>query len=711
MVSTAVTHVDVKYLENELKTRDRGIPIQYVTNHHHLAVESEAGDGAKCLASRRTTANAIVTFAARETSEMPRDCVARVHQAALRNHQIKHSCKILEDVEFLVTSGKVFARHRSTLEPFDPFNLSANKSHTANPPPLAFHNPPLPLNARQLEELLKLIGPEICLSLPWLRVPFSPQKVFADQEMLTNGVLTPSPPNLNLRTLISHQKGTQEFLASHSEQNNPMVYLNSYRRAPSVSIVKAHQGLFLFPLNDLTEMHIYLTSTVPLSVPILDLTVYQDYNVSIPVFDPIKPIRDNMICLERSLSNACLLDLNWGRNDHLMYDAVFWKKKVEKANSIKTLCSLLIDLVDACCLRAFVPHWYKVKESNLSPDGGSGRLLPFRDSKEMFSTLSEEWSPKQESIRRKWERCKGNEIRRLLNVLLVDIFSCNGPPVGKRGKKRKARDDSNNVTSYSTSSEKDSTISKDASNSLSALAYTDKQVSLFDASKEPLINESSSCKNGSCDGPRVDNSRVDISANSQGNGAAAESYGPSWSQDGALLFKPEPIVNDSMEVNNSDLIPSPSSTPEVRNRKSRGCGKCDACLQEDCRECNNCLDMKKYGGPNKIRQKCIRREDCRVNPASESKSSLLSAKSKSSKKKNLPRRESLASSTSRRRSEQINVLRQKIESLLGITEMKTGKIERAIVELTLDALEKLMTEDETTAVYWAIAGKLAISIP
>ena len=59
----------------------------------------------------------------------------------------------------------------------------------------------------------------------------------------------------------------------------------------------------------------------------------------------------------------------------------------------------------------------------------------------------------------------------------------------------------------------------------------------------------------------------------------------------------------------------------------------------------------------------------------------------------------------------MNVLRQKIESLLGITEMKTGKIERAIVELTLDALEKLLTEDETTAVYWAIAGKLAISIP
>lgn len=80
-----------------------------------------------------------------------------------------------------------------------------------------------------------------------------------------------------------------------------------------------------------------------------------------------------------------------------------------------------------------------------------------------------------------------------------------------------------------------------------------------------------------------------------------------------------------------------------------------------------------------------------------------------SKKKNLPRRESLALSTSRRRSERVNVLRQEIKDLMGITETKTDKVEKAIVELKLDTLEKLLKDDDTPAAYWAIAGKLAFS--
>ena len=244
VVSTVVTHVDVKYLENELKTRDRGVPVQYVTDQHHLALGIEMGDaGTKYLASRRTAANSIVTFAARETPGMYREGEAPlVHQAEFRNHSIKHSCRVLGDVEFLVTTGKVFARYRSTLQPFDPFNLSVKQSHTANPPPFALHKPPLPLNARQLQELLKIMGPEICLALPWLRIPFSPQKVFADQEMITNGEIPSLSPNFTqeyLGALISHQNETKECIASYSEQNNPMLYLNSYRRAPLILIVQA----------------------------------------------------------------------------------------------------------------------------------------------------------------------------------------------------------------------------------------------------------------------------------------------------------------------------------------------------------------------------------------------------------------------------------------------------------------------------------------
>uniref|UniRef100_UPI003AACA0C0 CXXC-type zinc finger protein 1-like n=1 Tax=Centroberyx gerrardi TaxID=166262 RepID=UPI003AACA0C0 len=47
-------------------------------------------------------------------------------------------------------------------------------------------------------------------------------------------------------------------------------------------------------------------------------------------------------------------------------------------------------------------------------------------------------------------------------------------------------------------------------------------------------------------------------------------------------------------------------------RSARMCGECDACLRtEDCSLCDFCKDMKKFGGPNKIRQKCRLRQ-CEV---------------------------------------------------------------------------------------------------
>uniref|UniRef100_A0A7N8XSA3 CXXC-type zinc finger protein 1 n=1 Tax=Mastacembelus armatus TaxID=205130 RepID=A0A7N8XSA3_9TELE len=64
-----------------------------------------------------------------------------------------------------------------------------------------------------------------------------------------------------------------------------------------------------------------------------------------------------------------------------------------------------------------------------------------------------------------------------------------------------------------------------------------------------------------------------------------------------------------------------STTPQPRidrrrgsqiKRSARMCGECDACLRtEDCAQCDFCKDMKKFGGPNKIRQKCRLRQ-CEV---------------------------------------------------------------------------------------------------
>ena len=47
-------------------------------------------------------------------------------------------------------------------------------------------------------------------------------------------------------------------------------------------------------------------------------------------------------------------------------------------------------------------------------------------------------------------------------------------------------------------------------------------------------------------------------------------------------------------------------------RSARMCGECEACLRtEDCSLCDFCKDMKKFGGPNRIRQKCRLRQ-CEV---------------------------------------------------------------------------------------------------
>ncbi|XP_056107447.1 CXXC-type zinc finger protein 1b isoform X1 [Rhinichthys klamathensis goyatoka] len=66
-----------------------------------------------------------------------------------------------------------------------------------------------------------------------------------------------------------------------------------------------------------------------------------------------------------------------------------------------------------------------------------------------------------------------------------------------------------------------------------------------------------------------------------------------------------------------------SSTPEYKTDKRRGskvsvssvkrsarmCGECEPCTRnEDCGQCDFCKDMKKFGGPNKIRQKCRLRQ-------------------------------------------------------------------------------------------------------
>lgn len=68
------------------------------------------------------------------------------------------------------------------------------------------------------------------------------------------------------------------------------------------------------------------------------------------------------------------------------------------------------------------------------------------------------------------------------------------------------------------------------------------------------------------------------------------------------------------------------STAGARRRRTR-CRKCEACLRTECGECHFCKDMKKFGGPGRMKQSCIMRQCIAVSvpgPAARLQSPLLS---------------------------------------------------------------------------------------
>ena len=51
---------------------------------------------------------------------------------------------------------------------------------------------------------------------------------------------------------------------------------------------------------------------------------------------------------------------------------------------------------------------------------------------------------------------------------------------------------------------------------------------------------------------------------------------------------------------------------DAKKRKRALCGNCTGCLNrdktQDCRQCRNCLDQKRYGGPGRLKKACIKRQ-------------------------------------------------------------------------------------------------------
>ncbi|KAK2909075.1 hypothetical protein Q8A67_004912 [Cirrhinus molitorella] len=72
---------------------------------------------------------------------------------------------------------------------------------------------------------------------------------------------------------------------------------------------------------------------------------------------------------------------------------------------------------------------------------------------------------------------------------------------------------------------------------------------------------------------------------------------------------PPPVIRPKLA--NTTIIPrpvKPASNMSVLRRRRVRCKRCEACLRTECGDCNFCRDMKKFGGPGKLKQTCVLRQ-------------------------------------------------------------------------------------------------------
>ena len=203
-------------------------------------------------------------------------------------------CRIPSNVKFLVVAGNIFTRYHTTPVPFTLLLLKDNNKYeavsivlTLPPKPatpvtakerkavlLTFKIPPKPpvqLPTQQLKTLLELLGPRICVALPWLRILFSTQIVFAvksdtvvkkkvavketaasdinvssSRTRDTATIEAPSDAYDYLKSLTAHHTIASKNLTNvvNVEIKNPLLYTNAYRHAPSMYTIQSHHEFF-----------------------------------------------------------------------------------------------------------------------------------------------------------------------------------------------------------------------------------------------------------------------------------------------------------------------------------------------------------------------------------------------------------------------------------------------------------------------------------
>ncbi|KAF0037959.1 hypothetical protein F2P81_010833 [Scophthalmus maximus] len=79
------------------------------------------------------------------------------------------------------------------------------------------------------------------------------------------------------------------------------------------------------------------------------------------------------------------------------------------------------------------------------------------------------------------------------------------------------------------------------------------------------------------------------------------------------LLKEHANDNPKLAYTGKPIVKWPKrvSSPHVQNNgkgRSAKCKRCEACVRPECGDCNFCRDMKKFGGPGKLKQTCVLRQ-------------------------------------------------------------------------------------------------------
>jgi len=343
--------------------------------------------------------------------------------------------KNLAGIEFLIVHGFVFARDFLSKEPFDPTkvdsHLGTNESMLKTKG--SYTQQPLPLEPKQLFVLLTMLGPEICMQWPWSQIPLDPKKIWTEEllsslKQLNQGIDQVFQPNAitheisicfaqkekeftdqnNRESVVEERYRQYEQYCCRQDAFNPLVYVNDYHKAPLHRNVSSQMGSntvrFDQPILDM-ENHLFRHNLS--RDQSFDHVLARLLRENTLLYEPIKPLRDYILRLEKCLKSASLLHECWGLKNS-SDDQGLWSKNVSICKSVGNIAKLFVSLIDYTHPRAFHEEWNKLPGITACSD------LDYDDESKPFHNLPKGWRIDAEVLVRKWDRCCDSNILNLL---------------------------------------------------------------------------------------------------------------------------------------------------------------------------------------------------------------------------------------------------------------------------------------------------------